>query len=193
MKTTLPLKNSMHRTSLRDAFLLIPILVVCFGLAPLAQAVGPDTDGAIPGSNNGEGNGVLVSRTGGIWNTGTSFEALNHLTSGNQNTATGLRALSSDINGGFNTATGVLSLFSNTSGFFNSATGAYSLANNVSGSFNTANGYAALYRNIADGNTAVGFAALYRNTTGGTLGNIQGLDVGPNVAVGWQALESNTV
>jgi hypothetical protein len=39
----------------------------------------------------------------------------------------------------------------------------------------------------------VGFAALYRNTTGGTLGNIQGFDVGPNVAVGWQALESNTV
>ena len=31
------------------------------------------------------------------------------------------------------------------------------------------------------------------NTIGGTLGNVQGFDVGPNVAVGWQALESNTI
>ncbi len=98
------------------ALLLIPFLLACFGLAPMAQAVGPDTDGNIPGANNGEGIGVLVSRTTGIWNTGTGFEALNHLTAGNQNTATGLRALNSDTNGGFNTATGVLSLFSNTSG-----------------------------------------------------------------------------
>jgi hypothetical protein len=94
--------------------LLIALLLACFGLAPVAQAVGPDTDGSIPGSNNGEGIGVLVNRTTGVWNTGTGFEALNHLTAGNQNTATGLRALTNDINGGFNTATGVLSLFSNT-------------------------------------------------------------------------------
>jgi hypothetical protein len=47
--------------------LLIPLLLVCLGLAPMAQAVGPDTDGTIPGSNNGEGIGVLVSRTvGGV-------------------------------------------------------------------------------------------------------------------------------
>ncbi len=160
---------------------LILLLVVCLGLAPIAQAVGPDTDGTIPGSNNGEGIGVLVSRTTGVWNTGTGFEALNQLTAGNQNTATGLRALTSDTNGGFNTATGVLSLFSNTSGFFNSATGAYSLANNISGSDNTANGYAALYRNTASYDTAVGFGALYHNTTG-TL----------NTANGFQALSNNT-
>src|SRR5882724_2699503 len=145
---------------------LIPLLLACFGLAPMAQAVGPDTDGTIPGSNNGEGIGVLISRTTGVWNTGTGFEALNHLTAGNQNTATGLRALNSDINGGFNTATGVYSLFTNTSGFFNSATGAYSLANNISGTSNTANGYAALYRNTASLNTATGFAALFQNSTG---------------------------
>jgi uncharacterized coiled-coil protein SlyX len=161
--------------------LLVPLVLICFGLAPMAQAVGPDTDGTIPGSNNGEGIGVLVSRTTGIWNTGTGFDALNHLTAGNQNTATGLRALFSDINGGFNTATGVYSLFSNTSGFFNSATGAYSLANNVSGTQNTANGYAALYRNTADGNTATGFGALFRNTTGSD-----------NTAVGDEALSNNT-
>jgi hypothetical protein len=150
-------------------------------LSPLAQAVGPDTDGSIPGSNNGEGIGVLVSRTTGVWNTGTGFEALSQLTAGNQNTATGLRALFSDINGGFNTATGVFSLFSNTSGFFNSATGAYSLANNISGNYNTANGYAALYRNTAIGNTATGYAALYHNTTGSV-----------NTANGAGALLNNT-
>jgi hypothetical protein len=170
-KINMKLQNLIH----------ILIVLVCFGLAPMAQAVGPDTDGSIPGSNNGEGIGVLVSRTAGVWNTGTGFEALNHLTAGNQNTATGLRALTSDVNGGFNTATGVLSLSSNTSGFFNSATGAYSLANNISGNNNTANGYAALYRNTADDNTATGFAALNHNTTGVR-----------NTATGSQALFSNT-
>jgi hypothetical protein len=174
-------RSPIRRPSLRRGFLLIPLLLACFGLAPMAQAVGPDTDGNIPGSNNGEGIGVLVSRATGVWNTGTGFEALNHVTGGNQNTATGLRALFSDTNGGFNTATGVLSLFSNTSGFFNSATGAYSLANNISGNHNTANGYAALYRNTANDNTAAGFAALGSNTTGAN-----------NTAIGDSALFSNT-
>jgi len=179
--------------------LFIPILLVCFGLAPMAQAVGPDTDGTIPGSNNGEGIGVLVSRTGGVWNTGTGFEALNQLTSGNQNTAMGLRALTSDTNGGFNTATGVYSLYSNAIGFFNSATGAYSLANNISGNYNTANGYAALYRNTASNNTATGFAALYRNTTGsvntanGYLALFSNTTGTFNTANGVQALSNNTI
>jgi len=163
------------------SLLLIPFSLGCFGLAPMAQAVGPDTDGAIPGSNNGEGIGVLVSRTTGVWNTGTGFEALSQLTAGNQNTATGLRALTSDTNGGYNTGTGAYSLFSNTSGFFNSATGAYSLANNTDGNYNTAVGYGALYRNTADGNTAIGFGALFVNTTGAS-----------NVAVGFDALNKNT-
>ena len=174
-------KSSIHPPSLRRGFRLIPLVLVCFGLAPMAQAVGPDTDGSIPGSNNGEGIGVLVSRTTGVWNTGTGFEALNHLTAGNQNTATGLRALTSDTNGGYNTATGVYSLFANASGFFNSATGAYALANNTTGSDNTANGYGALYRNTADNNTATGFGALFRNTTGSD-----------NTAVGDEALSNNT-
>ena len=177
----------------------IALALICLGLLPKAQAVGPDTEGNIPGANNGEGVGVLVSRTTGIWNTGTGFEALNNLTAGNQNTATGLRALFSDINGGFNVATGVYSLFSNTSGFFNNATGAYSLAHNTTGSNNTANGYSALYFNTeGNDNVAIGFAALYRNTTGtnntatgefalysNTTGNL-------NTANGLSALYSNT-
>jgi hypothetical protein len=162
--------------------LLVPLVLICFGLAPMAQAVGPDTDGSIPGSNNGEGIGVLVSRTSGIWNTGTGFEALNHLTAGNQNTATGVRALFTDTSGGYNTATGVYSLYSNTTGFFNSATGAYSLTNNADGIYNTATGYSALYSNTEGfSNTATGFGALYKNTTG----NI-------NTATGLQALYQNT-
>ena len=164
MKTTFPSIRKSRNPAIGGFLILLPL--VCFGLAPMAQAVGPDTDGAIPGSNNGDGIGVLVSRTTGIWNTGAGFQALNHLTSGNQNTATGLRALNNDTNGGYNTATGVYSLFSNASGFFNVGTGAYSLANNTTGIHNTAHGYAALFRN-ADGtdNTAAGFAALYHNTT----------------------------
>jgi len=190
---TSQLRNSVNRSPLRRGFppsrsygaagLLIPLslMLTCFALTPMAHAVSPDTEGAIPGSNNGEGVGVLVSRTSGVWNTGTGFEALNSLTAGNQNTATGLRALFSDINGGFNTATGVYSLFSNTSGFFNSATGAYSLANNIDGNYNTANGYSALYFNTeGDANTATGFAALYKNTNGGA-----------NTANGWGALSHN--
>src|SRR5438445_13809529 len=129
MKTTFASIRKSRNPAIGGFLLLLPL--VCFGLAPMAKAVGPDTDGAIPGSNNGEGIGVLASRTTGVWNTGTGFEALNHLTSGNQNTATGLRALNNDINGGFNTATGVYSLFANTSGLFNSATGAYSRANSI--------------------------------------------------------------
>jgi hypothetical protein len=168
------------KTKLRNSIcglLPIALTLICFGLAPMVQAVGPDTDGNIPGANNGEGVGVLVSRTTGVWNTGTGFEALNHLTAGNQNTATGLRALFSDTSGGFNTATGVLSLFGNTSGFFNSATGAYSLAHNTDGTSNTANGYSALYFNTeGEQNTATGFAALYRNTT-----------ANGNTALGFQA------
>src|SRR6266542_497962 len=117
-----PIRNSMSPAAASSpavAVLLISLLLVCFGFAPIAQAVGPDTDGTIPGSNNGEGSGVLVNLTNGIWHPGTGFQALNHLTGGNQNTATGLRALFSDTSGGFNTATGVYSLFSNTIGFFN--------------------------------------------------------------------------
>jgi hypothetical protein len=61
-KTTLPL--------------LITLALLCFALLPKVQAVGPDTDGAILGSNNGEGIGVLVNRTTGTWNTGDGFAAL---------------------------------------------------------------------------------------------------------------------
>ena len=161
--------------------LILPLLV-CFGLAPMTQAVGPDTDGNIPpGANNGEGVGVLVNLAGGIWNTGTGFEALNHDTVGSNNTATGVRALFSDTSGSYNTATGVYALYANIDGWFNTAHGAYALANNVEADGNTAVGYTALWKNTDALSTAAGYAALYNNTTGFA-----------NTAVGAYALFHNT-
>jgi len=52
-KTTIrPVRKPMSPVSV--GFLIL-LLLACFGLAPMAQAVGPDTDGTIPGANNGEG------------------------------------------------------------------------------------------------------------------------------------------
>jgi len=110
----------------------------------------------------------------------------------NFNTAEGTKALQNLTTGAANTAAGWYSLFTDTTGSFNTGIGAGTLVLN-NGDENTAIGAAALLFNTADGNTAVGSRALLNNTTGGTLGNIQGVDVGPNVAVGQQALESNTV
>jgi hypothetical protein len=55
--TVLSVRSPIRWPSLRRGSLLMPLslLLVCFELAPIAQAVGPDMDAAIPGSNNGEG------------------------------------------------------------------------------------------------------------------------------------------
>jgi trimeric autotransporter adhesin len=110
----------------------------------------------------------------------------------NFTTAEGQNALFSLTSGAANTAVGWFSLKSVTTGSFNTGVGAGTLVLNT-GAENTAIGTAALLLNTASGNTAIGSRALLNNTTGGTLGNIQGVDVGRNVAVGQQALESNTV
>jgi len=108
------------------------------------------------------------------------------------NTAEGQNALFSLTSGVANTAVGWLSLKGVTTGNFNTGLGAGTLVLNT-GDENTAIGTAALLLNSANGNTAVGSRALLNNTTGGTLANIATFGVGPNVAVGQQALESNTV
>ena len=109
----------------------------------------------------------------------------------NFTTAEGTNSLKNLTSGAANTAIGWYSLFTDTTGSFNTGVGAGTLALSA-GDENTAIGTAALLLNTASGNTAVGSRALLNNTTGGTLGN-QGFGVGPNVAVGQQALESNTV
>ena len=107
----------------------------------------------------------------------------------NFTTAEGQNALFSLTTGAANTAVGWFSLKSVSTGSFNTGVGAGTLVLNT-GNENTAVSTAALLPNTASGNTAVGSRTLLNNTTGGTLGNIQGVDVGPNVAVGQQALES---
>jgi len=110
----------------------------------------------------------------------------------NFTTAEGTNALKNLASGAGNTGIGWFSLFSDTTASFNTAVGVGTLLFN-NGDENTAIGAATLLFNTASGNTAIGSRALLNNTAGGTVGNIQGIDVGPNVAVGQQALESNTV
>ena len=154
---------------------LIALALLYFAILPKAQGVIPPPDGGYPGFNTAEGQNALFS-----------------LGTGSANTAVGWYSLFGNAGGSFNTATGTGALLFN-SADENTAFGAAALLFNTTGVNNTAVGAAALLNNTATGNTAIGSNALLNNTTGGTLGNIQGFDVGPNVAVGWQALESNTV
>jgi Chaperone of endosialidase len=168
MKRLIPLKEATPP-------FFIALALLYFAILPKAQAVIPPPDGGYPGGNTAEGQNALLSRT-----------------TGGFNTALGWFSLKSLATGSFNTGVGAGTLVLN-SGDQNTAVGTAALLFNSVGGDNTAVGAVALLNNTAAGNTAIGSNALYRNTTGGTLGNIQGFDVGPNVAVGWQALESNTL
>jgi hypothetical protein len=156
-------------------FTTILLALGFLALSPMAQAVVPAPDGGYPGGNTAEGTSALLSRTTGMYNT-----------------AVGIYSLLSLNDGNFCTGVGAGTLLSNTADG-NTATGAGALLSNTTGASNTADGTFALFSNTATGNTAVGASALFSNTTGGTLANIQGLDVGPNVAVGTEALNSNTI
>jgi hypothetical protein len=190
--------------------LLIILVIACFALSPGAQAVGPEApDAGLPNGNTAEGDGALSGLTGGFYNSAFGFLSLLSnadasfntgvgagtllVNTANENTAVGAGALLNNTIGDQNTAKGTFALFSNTTGSANTAMGASALLSNAEGDDNTAVGAAALLNDTATGNTAIGSNALLNNTTGGTLENIQGFDVGPNVAVGWQALESNTI
>ena len=142
-------KNPIRRPSLRRVFLLIPLVLACFGLAPMAQAVLPAPDGGYPGGNTAEGQDALFS-----------------LTTGDFSTATGDRALFSNTIGSSNTANGSQALYRNTEGESNTANGSQALFNNTVGNNNTANGMLALARNrTGSGNTALGFEAGIGVTT----------------------------
>jgi len=215
MKATMNLTRQSIRTIAPS--ILIAIALNSFALCPKAQAVGPDIGGAIPGANTGEGIGVLVSLTSGVWNTGTGFVSLRNNTTGNfntatgggsmffnttgeRNTATGAGALLSNTTGGSNTAHGAFALISNTTGTFNTATGDSALFHNTLGSYNTATGQVALTNNLdGGGNTATGTYALFANSSGSAntatglaalLGNTTGSN---NTADGWNALNINTI
>jgi trimeric autotransporter adhesin len=169
----LPEENAMKHMSI----LTVAVVFAWFGLCapPNTFGVAPPPDGGYPSGNTAEGQSALLSLTNGLYNTGIGIFSLLSLTDGS-----------------FCTGVGAGTLLANT-GDSNTATGAGALFSNTSGTDNTADGTFALFSNTASGNTAIGSNALLNNTTGGTLENIQGIDVSPNVAVGWQALESNTV
>jgi hypothetical protein len=174
------------------AFITIIATISCLALSPIARAVVPPPDGGYPNFTTAEGQNALFSLTTGAANTAVGWFSLKSVTAGSFNTSVGAGTLVLNT-GDANTATGTAALLLNTSGQRNTANGTAALVNNSTGEDNTAVGAFALNSNTATGNSAIGSNALLNNTTGGTLGNIQGLDFGPNVAVGWQALESNTI
>ncbi len=180
--TTLHLRKSLSRSPLRRAFLLILLLLACFGLAPASRALSPAPDGGYASGNTAEGTSALFSLTTGTWNTGLGFSTLFFNATGNFNTAEGYSALFSNTTGGWNTANGVRALFNNTTGRLNTATGAQALFSNTSANDNTATGFEALFGNTTGfQNTATGSQALRLNTTGNA-----------NTATGFAALQSNT-
>src|SRR5215208_2709917 len=109
----------------------------------------------------------------------------------------------------FTTAEGQNALFSLTTGAANTAVGWFSLKSVTAGSFNTGVGAGTLVLNTGDKKYrhrhcraftqycqrqySRGLQGTSQQYNCGTLGNIQGFDLGPNVAVGQRALESNTV
>jgi Chaperone of endosialidase len=161
----------------------ITLLLTCFALMPLAQAVVPAPDGGYPNGNTAEGQKALLSLTTGGFNAAIGFFSLSanatgsfntavgagalDLNTADRNTATGAAALLSNTIGTFNTASGAFALLSNTIGNNNSGAGAEALVSNTTGSDNTATGLSALSSNtIGSSNTATGEGALSHNITG---------------------------
>jgi len=99
--TTLHLRKSIGRSPLRLGFLLLSLVLVCFGLLPTAQAVlpPPTPDGGYPGGNTAEGDGALFNLTTGVGNTAIGSSALPNDTTGSFNTANGAQALANGPGG----------------------------------------------------------------------------------------------
>jgi hypothetical protein len=76
-------------TLARSAWLLISILICCFGLLPKAQSVSPAPDGGYPGGNTAEGQNAFLSLMNGTYNTAVGFLSLESNTTGPFNTAVG--------------------------------------------------------------------------------------------------------
>ena len=197
--TTVQSGNSVNRSRWRRGFLLIPLLLGCFGLSPVAQAVLPAPDGGYPNGNTAEGDDALFSLITGFGNTAIGNDALFGTTTGNFNTANGASALTSNTTGSFNTANGYAALQNNTTGDANTANGYIALSGNTTGLGNTATGYQTLIVNTTgDRNTANGIDALFSNTTGSFNTAIGGSTLasnttgGDNTATGVNALINNT-
>ena len=194
--TTLDLRQLISRSPSRLAFLLIPLALACFALAPAARAV--CQEGCDINNNTFLGESALVNNTTGTENTAIGFDALFSNTTGNFNTAYGVAALSQNVTGTENTAIGVNALNDNNNGADNTAIGVAALLNNTTGSFNTANGWDALFNNTTgSGNTAAGADALFNdignnNTANGVSALFSNTTGTNNTANGFDALLNNT-
>jgi hypothetical protein len=159
---------------------IIPFVLACFALSPLARAVDPPPDGGYPNRNTAEGEDALFSLTTAFDNTAVGFHALYSATNLGGNTAVGSQALSNTTGGG-NTAVGLSVLYDNTSGSLNTAIGDSALFSNTTGAQNTAVGEIALYYNtVGTNNTVTGYQALFSNTTGSNniaIGNSAGFNL----------------
>src|SRR5437660_1468025 len=82
--TALHLKRSNGRSPWRFGFVLIPLMLACFGLLPTVQAVNPPPDGGYGNQNTAEGTDALFSLTTGVWNVAVGFQALHSDTTGNR-------------------------------------------------------------------------------------------------------------
>ena len=149
-----------------SALIPVGLVLACFAISPMAQAVVTAPDGGYPGGNTAEGQNALFSLTSGGYNTAIGFFSLRSATTSSFNTAIGAGTLLFNT-ADENTATGAAALLSNTSGFFNTANGAFALFSNTTGSENTANGHLSLFSNTTGSiNTALGYNAGFDATTG---------------------------
>ena len=127
--------NSTRSSPLRRVFLLIPLLLACFGLSSTIQAVTPAPDGGYPGNNTAEGTDALLNRTTGAWNTAVGFQAQSGTTTGNSSVAVGFRALQNN-DGDYNTSVGSQALINDTTGEGNIAIGGHAGINITGGDDN---------------------------------------------------------
>ena len=67
--SNIDLKNSIDRSPVLRAFLLIAVALACFALSPIAHAVSPAPDGGYAGGNTAEGDNALLNLTTGADNT----------------------------------------------------------------------------------------------------------------------------
>ncbi len=167
----------------------IVIGIVCIGLLPQMQAVGPTPDGCYPGFTTAEGSNALSLLGTGAGNTGIGWYSLFSVGAGNFNTGVGAGTLVLNT-GDSNTAVGAAALLLNTSGTENTAVGTGALVHNDTGSFNIAIGDDTLNNNVSgSGNIIVGGFGAGFNIVAGS----NNIYIGAGVSANGPFDESDTI